>query len=178
MLKKYLTLKWLLRLAIPLLVLLLMVLFFTHTFPFNKSADEMAEGQKQETQLNADNKKGFIENGGSSNTGSSDSSSSNSAPAQNDDSTNIQLSARQETNGSVTVFTKLYGFSAGSCQLDVSSGSNTESQTAEIIYQSQFSTCAGFSVPSSKLGSGTWKIKLTTTSAGSIKTKTISFEAK
>jgi hypothetical protein len=72
----------------------------------------------------------------------------------------------------------LYGYSSGSCQLQVTNGDQTESQSAEVIYQSQYSTCAGFSVPTGKLGAGTWNIKLTTTSEGLVKTKSISFKVQ
>jgi hypothetical protein len=98
--------------------------------------------------------------------------------SQPSDDTSISLSARQESNNSVTVVTKLYGYSSGSCQLQVTNGDQTESQSAEVIYQSQYSTCAGFSVPTGKLGAGTWNIKLTTTSEGLVKTKSISFKVQ
>jgi hypothetical protein len=188
MLKKYLTLRWLLRLALLLLALLFVALFFTHTFPFRSPADDLAAAQKQEAKLNADNKKSLIEDGGGANadngspkTSGSENPGNNNAATPTDtqnQSTSIQLSARQEANGSVTVFTKLYGYSAGTCRLEVTNGQATQTQTAEIIYQSQFSTCAGFSVPSDKLGAGTWDIKLTATSEESVKTKSIAFKVE
>ena len=37
------------------------------------------------------------------------------------------------------------------------------SQEAEIIYQPEYSTCAGFSVPISSVGNGSWDISLSVT---------------
>lgn len=95
-----------------------------------------------------------------------------------DNSKSIEMSARTETNNSVTIFTKLYGYSDGECQLSVSANGNNTSQTANVIYQSDFSSCAGFSVPKSDLGSGTWKISLTVVSEGKSSTKIITYETK
>jgi hypothetical protein len=178
MLKKYLTAKWLLRLALPALVIIAVALALTGNLPFDNSTNDLTPEQKQASQINADNKKRFIENGGSTNPGQPDTHTGNSSAPQANNDNSIALSARRESNNSVTILSKLYGYSSGSCQLKVTNGVNTDSQTAEIIYQSQFSTCAGFSVPVSKLGNGVWSIKLTTTSEGAVKSRTISFEVK
>lgn len=80
------------------------------------------------------------------------------------DTSSIQLSAKQQ-GSTVVVTTKLtgQGYSSGSCKLTATQGVSTNSQTADIIYQPEYSTCAGFSVPVSTLGSGTWQINLSVT---------------
>ena len=88
----------------------------------------------------------------------------------------IELSAKKESNNTVTVFTKLYNYSSGTCNLTVTNGSKSNSQTATVVYQPEYATCAGFSVPTSQLGTGTWNINLKVDSNGATTTKTIFFE--
>lgn len=92
-----------------------------------------------------------------------------------DNNTTIELSAKQESNGSVTVLTKLRNISEGTCTLTVSNKSMTDVQTARIIYQPDFSSCAGFSVRKDKIGAGEWVIKLAVASDTTIE-KTMSLK--
>lgn len=75
----------------------------------------------------------------------------------------------------MVITTKLYGYSNGSCQLSISNGTRNIVRQAEVMYQSQYSTCAGFSVPISELGDGTWKIKLDVISGGVTLSKELSY---
>jgi hypothetical protein len=77
----------------------------------------------------------------------------------------IELSGKQEADGTITVFTKLYGYTSGSCELKISNGGESYQQTAEIVYQPEYSSCAGFSIPISELGPGEWNITLTLSGA-------------
>lgn len=95
-------------------------------------------------------------------------------PTSTDSSATIELSAKQESNGSVTVLTKLYSAPDGSCTLAISNGAKTHTQTVDVIYQPDFSSCAGFSVARDQLGAGEWTIKLTVAS-GATSEKTITF---
>lgn len=90
----------------------------------------------------------------------------------------LDLSAKQEANNTVTVFTKLYGYSDGTCTLTVTNGGKTTSQTAEAMYQPEYASCAGFSVPIDTVGRGSWTIKLSVLSAEKTSDKTITFEVK
>lgn len=128
-----------------------------------------AEQKLQDSKINADAKQQLIEEKVPDN---------NSIPTNDVAGKTIELSAKQETNNTVTVFTKLHGYSDGSCQLTVTNGPQANSQTAPIMYQPEFSSCAGFSVPIDSVGKGSWSIKLTATSKGTTDTKTISFEVK
>lgn len=98
-----------------------------------------------------------------------------SRPPSTETSPSIELSAKQESNGSVTVLTKLYSVADGMCTLTISNGIKTYTQNAEIIYQPDFSSCAGFSIPKEKLGTGEWVIKLSVNSDTTIE-KTINFK--
>lgn len=88
--------------------------------------------------------------------------------------TNQQIELRAETAGqAVTVYTKLAHASSGTCSLRIRNGEREQQQTAAIIYQPEFSSCAGFSIPVAPLGQGQWQIELTVTTDGATLTKTI-----
>lgn len=100
------------------------------------------------------------------------------SPAQDTtSSSSIELSAKQEDNGSVTILTKLYGVANGTCTLLITNGSQTYTESAPVIYQPSFSSCAGFNVQKSKLGTGQWSIKLSLDSNDSLE-KTIMLGVK
>jgi hypothetical protein len=92
-------------------------------------------------------------------------------------SQNIIISAKQEENSTVTVFTKLYGYSSGNCTLTVNNESASTNQSAKVIYQPEFSGCAGFSVPIASVGPGNWSIILKVDSDGALTTQNINFKA-
>ena len=78
----------------------------------------------------------------------------------------VNITAEKNDNGSVTIFTNIKNLASGECNLSVSRGSEIFTDKAQLIYQSEYSTCAGFSVPITRLGNGTWSIKLNVTSDG------------
>lgn len=166
---KQLSRKWLA--AIVILALIIAGAFYAlnrHSVNTSPSAPNTSQQKKTLADSNATDKKEFVEN-------------SNPAPAINNDqgtssspSAIIDLSARQETNDTVTVFTKLNSNTQGSCALTITNGSKTSTHTVNIIYQPEFSTCAGFSVPISELGAGIWNINLAVNSSA----KSISLEVK
>lgn len=134
----------------------------------SQSQGPTTEQKQQDAEINADIKKQLIEEAPDNNSGSDNAVTGKS----------IELSARQETNNTVTVFTKLRGFSDGSCELTIANGTKTNTQSASVIYQPEFSSCAGFSVPIDSLGKGSWIMRLSVTSGGSTETKTLTFEVK
>lgn len=170
--------------VVLLLGLLLVVLEKKHVTNFVKNplgsnspsgspTDGPTPDQKAaEDALNAANKQKLIESEAA--TQNKDPQTKPSTPSASDQS--ITMSARQESNNTVTVFTKLYNYSSGSCNLTVTNGGQTNTQTATVMYQPEYATCAGFSVPVSGLGSGTWNINLKVISNGATTTKSISFE--
>lgn len=94
------------------------------------------------------------------------------------DSNSVALSASQDGD-SVTILTKLRGFPSGVCDLAIANGNKTHSVSADVIYQPEFSSCAGFSIPVAKLGAGQWSITLKATpTGGSALTKSIPLEVK
>lgn len=122
-----------------------------------------AEQLKQEAEFNSQKKQDLIEGN----------SSTPSAPTTTD---SVTLSAQKESNGTVTIFTKIYGVGRGTCNLQVTNSSQQTSQTAEVIYQPEYSSCAGFSVPISELGSGNWTIKVTAVAPDKTVSNSISLE--
>ncbi len=117
--------------------------------------EEQSEEQKK---TESDAKKEFIES-----TKNEDLPGTNPSTPNSSDS--ITVSAKQDA-GTVTVTSKLSGYSAGSCRLEIKNGTNSLSENAEIIYQPEYSTCAGFSIVKSRLGAGTWDITLYVTPDG------------
>lgn len=77
-------------------------------------------------------------------------------------STSLNLTPSQ-SGTTVTILTKIQGVSSGSCTLTITNDSKSTEQTAQIIYQPEFSSCAGFSVPVGSLGAGTWNIAVKVT---------------
>jgi hypothetical protein len=78
----------------------------------------------------------------------------------------IELTANKTNDTTVTVFTKLKNYASGTCELTITNGTRTHTASAQILYQPEYSTCAGFSVPVSQLGSGNWVVKLIATPTG------------
>lgn len=90
----------------------------------------------------------------------------------------ITMSADKTSGSEVTVFTELRGYSDGTCSLAITNGTDSYKSNAPVMFQREYSTCAGFTVPISELGTGAWKIALTVTSGGNTQTKSISYEVK
>jgi hypothetical protein len=155
--------------GIVLLLEALNIINLYHKNPTLVTPGPTAEQKQQEADINADAKKQFIDENSPGNT---------STPTNETANKSIELSAMQEANNTVTVFTKLFHYSDGNCELTVVNGAKTTTQTAPIIYQPEFASCAGFGVPIDLVGKGTWTITLMATSKGTTETKTISFEVK
>ena len=156
------------------LVILLAILEKTHVINmFHKTPTPTqgptAEQKQQEADANADAKKQLLEEKAKTDGSTVPSTNSNKS---------IDLSAKQETNNTVTVFTKLPGYSDGSCELTTTNGVKTYNQSAKVIYQAEFSSCAGFSIPISVLGKGSWSISLAVTSNGATESKSLTFEVQ
>jgi len=134
------------------------------------SSDKEQKLQQQQAQAEESQKKANVNDGKAAGGDSSTSGQADYTPPDTPD--NLTLSA-SESNHEVTVTTKLFNYSDGTCSLTVNNGSKTTSRTAPVIYQAQFSTCAGFTIPVSALDAGTWSFSLSVTSGGITTTKTI-----
>lgn len=120
-------------------------------------------------------KKDFIESTDQAGNTKNDGSTKEVTPSQS----RIGLSAERTSSTEVTIYTKLQGYSDGSCTLTIENGTKSYQKDAPVIYQDSYSICAGFTIPFDKLGAGTWKITLIATSTNeSSVSKTISYEAK
>lgn len=115
------------------------------------------EQAKEQEKADADAKKSFIEQ-------ETPTSTRPVAPTSSDD---IVINAKQEADGNVTVLTQLTGFPDGDCSLVIQNGTKSTTKTAQIIYQPEFSTCAGFTVAKSELGTGAWTLTLTAQTSSS-----------
>lgn len=141
----------------------------THLFHSN-----VAEQKREAAQRDLSRKKALTEQGSPSK-----SEKENALPDTNyktpDNTDNIQLSA-ERAGASVTVYSRLYGYSDGTCSLKITNGTATETKTAAVLYRPQYAICEGFSIPVDGLGAGTWSLALTVSSDGVSLTKTISLE--
>jgi len=127
---------------------------------------------KQTSDINAKKKEDSITNNADTGTKEPGTAPTTTAPT----TTTVGITSKQETNGSVTITTKLEGVSAGNCTLSITNGSKTETRSAAVIFQPQFSTCAGFSVPTTNLGTGIWNITVTVVQNGISSSNTSTLE--
>ena len=164
--------------AIGLTIFFIIFLVFTFilseiaglTHFINHQSNLTPEQSKEEKTNNS--KQEYIES--DSNKTDVNSSTTPVIPTSND----ISISTRREADGSVTILTQLVNYSDGTCDISVTNGTKTYDQSANIIYQTSFSICAGFNIPVSSVGLGTWEITLRVTSKGTINTKTTSMDVK
>lgn len=71
------------------------------------------------------------------------------------------LSAEQDPQKNLVVQTQLNGTGWKRCSLALDNGQRTITKRADSLYQSDFSTCMGFTISAAELTSGTWTILLT-----------------
>jgi hypothetical protein len=126
------------------------------------------EQQKQQSQTYAQQKQQTIENPPQTTTPTPETVST----------TAISLTTQPGTKGSLTVFTNLGAIGNGTCTLTIANGSTTKTYTAQVVYQPQYSICAGYSIPVSDLGAGTWHLHLAVTSNGGTASKDTTAEVK
>jgi|GEM_PF-1773692 len=155
----------------PMLTLAIATLFVLYAglawsqswWPFNKtdsvsdntsttSSLNSQDDQKTQSQTDADNKKDYVDSQPSDNT----SQPGTSTPA----SGQISLTAYQQDNSTVVITTKLVSVSDGICTLVITNSDKQITLTADVLYQPEYSMCAGFSTPISSLGVGSWKLSL------------------
>lgn len=158
----------------------------TRPAPLPTLSDEPTPAQKQ-TQHKTDTatKESFLDNNNDHNADNTkDTSQQRTTQAQPApvpaSAKHIELSAEQSSE-TVVVTTKLreQGFSSGQCVLTITSSGQRSEQHAAIIYQPEYSTCAGFSVPARSLPKGTWHISLAVTPrGGKTLTKTLDKEIR
>lgn len=117
--------------------------------------------KKSEEKSNQDTKDSFLDTSKEDQKKSVERSKPAPVPVNN---SSIELSANKD-GSNVTIIAKLkeQGYSQGKCLLIISTNGKEYSQEAEIIYQPEYSTCAGFSVPISSVGYGSWDISLSVT---------------
>ena len=75
------------------------------------------------------------------------------------------ISSTRVADGKLTILTNIDQFlSSGTCELTLSSGDKTFTESANIITMVSTSTCDGFDIPISNLSAGTWQINIKLTS--------------
>jgi cytoskeletal protein RodZ len=149
----------------------LVVLQNTHAINFFGSVQN--KQKQQDSQYNTEKKKAAIErtNKTPGADGSNSSTTGTYTPPVSSDG--ISLSASQPNANQIVVTSKLVGYSDGTCTLTVTNGAKSTTQRVQVIYQPQFSTCAGFTIPISTIGSGNWVLSLVVNSGGLNTSKTI-----
>jgi len=161
--------------VVLLILATLSALYLFKVFPFQSANKDGATSSqiKEEQKTNTDQKDQFLDN-------AKDNPTPTEPAKVPDSSDTITLTSSQDGN-SVTVLTKLsgQGYSSGTCELTVKANGKTNSQTADIIYQPEYSSCAGFTTPVDTLGKGVWEISLKVTPLnGTPLTKTTNLTVK
>ena len=124
---------------------------------------------KAESASNATAKKQYVEAGPKS--GGTSAPTAASPPV-------IDLSSRVEPNNTVTIFTKLTGINDGTCNLAITNGSQSYKDSAAVIYQPEYSSCSGFSVPIDRLGKGSWSVTLNVVSNGQSQSESVTVDVR
>ena len=146
---------WLALVSVSLLAVgLVVVLEKQHVIDLVKNpfTPQVPQQKTPEEQIKVDqaNKKSFVEN-----TDTQPTTQNNTVPQ----SPAATISPTQ-SGDSVVVKTNLRDVAEGICELKVSSARGTFTEKAQVIYQADFSSCAGFSIPISKGGAGHWVLTL------------------
>jgi len=143
--------------------------YFTFKYFQGTSGDASKPSKNsQETKDSLNSKQNLIEN--------PDSQDAPSTPQA--DASSVTITSSQ-TSTDVTIFTKLSNIASGSCTIQITNGSKTYTNTVPIIYQSEFSSCAGFTVSkTSANGPGTWSVTLKITNDQINITKTTTVEVR
>ncbi len=145
-------------LLIVLALLLIISICAVSYYHFNQGSSE----QKIQNEANNKDKQDFIENTDQNGNIPKQDNPENTQQTTPQES-KASVSAQSNSDGSVVIYTKLGSLASGSCTLNVSANGNKITKEAEVIYQEQFSSCAGFTITNTEkasLGSGTWNIEL------------------
>lgn len=120
------------------------------------------EQKATQAQVDQSTKKAYIESD------KNNADNTEQAPIPTDpDVVGITTHREQTTSSnSLIIVTTLKGFASGTCNLSIKNGDKVYDTQVQIIYQPEYSTCAGFSVPLERLGVGSWSITLTATPTG------------
>ena len=156
-------------------------------WPFTKENDTSVKTSKdidreeKETKeaRDAQQKQDFLDNENSGTKNNTDTTSDTSVkpkpskkPVSN---SQIDLAAESQDQ-SLVVTTKLKNITSGTCELTLTKGSKTVKESANIIYTPEYSTCEGFAIDKSRLGSGVWNIRLVVKTASASPEKTITYK--
>lgn len=122
--------------------------------PIDPNAKKSPENEEDKTQ--------------SDDTPSTKESDENEQDTDNDTSDSAQISsAEQAANGNLVVKTKIFGITSGTCHLKVTKGSSSITESAEILYAPEHSSCLGFEIEKSRFNeSGQWTVNLTVKGEG------------
>jgi cytoskeletal protein RodZ len=140
----------------------------------NKKTDNTVNTNSSQNSTNTDN---------STDSNNNTNSSENSTPTNNTtneknttptettpdaNTTNTTLTATQD-GASIIITTNLNNLGSGTCALIITNETSGSSKnySADVIYQPEFSTCAGFSIPRDDLGVGNWQISLSVSGGNS-----------
>lgn len=134
-----------------------------------KSNDQKTQEQTQKQ--NSDKKEEVINNQGTPVTDGSKGSATTASPYTPPTNNSGIVITPSMSGSNVIISTKLTGYSDGNCSLTVTNGAQTTTQSAQVIYAPNYSTCAGFTIPKATLGAGNWSITLSITSNGSTTSK-------
>ncbi|MDQ5963583.1 MAG: hypothetical protein QG629_665 [Patescibacteria group bacterium] len=125
---------------------------------FHNHPGPSKQQQEQEHKANAEKKQSYLDQAYGKNPEQPEKGSASSGDTTPSPSS-VEISTKQN-GSSVLILAKMQNVPTGTCKLSVTNGSQSIAQSAKIIYQPEFSSCAGFTVPVSGLGTGDWSVVL------------------
>lgn len=170
-------------LIISLAVVTVLVLGAIWYFYSNKDSDKLSTDSANQSASNTDSSDQNNNTSDSTNTPPDDSDSESPLKSEDENGqTNVTpktvsiTKVWEDSSQNVIVQTKLTGTGWKTCNLTFTQGSKTVKRSAEVIFQPEFSTCAGFSLRASEFpAEGSWSARLAgVTSTG----KTVTSDAK
>lgn len=126
--------------------------------------------QKESATSNANEKQQFLDNEAKQ----KDSTGETPQPSKPPTNQDVDLAARTEGEN-VIITSKITTLQSGTCTLRITGGPTPFSQQAAIIYNPEFSTCAGFSINKQSISASTWTITLEVSNGSVQLEKTIKF---
>ena len=163
--------------------LLLVVLEKTNVIDLFHSAPSSSKGPskqqlQEEAKTNSDSKQTYLDTVyGDKGQDDTTSGQQTNNPSGTSNTASIPSLTANKSGDSVVIIAKMQSVPGGTCDLTITRGTTIVHKTADAIYQPEFSSCAGFSVPVSEVGTGSWNITLeVTTTNGAKASKQIKYE--
>ena len=154
--------------AVVLIILVAGIAAAAYYFMFNKdtSTDTTKEVSSKTDKKPSESKKPVDDSDSSQNVVEHEKEKDTQPPYEGDDANNSAsltgvVTYKSVVDGKLLIRTTINQIlDSGTCELTLSNGQKTVTRNSGIAPNPSSSTCEGFDIPTSELGSGTWKIEI------------------